>query len=135
MKTSEFLSKEISSLIEATSANKSEISSLLGKSREPNEYDRKKIKSIKASMKRDKARQAFLKTCLLYINTSPNEDYLKREVERISNRINLLLKNYKPLSADRHTNSEVSKHKKDYEKEMNVSKIRTQLTTLNFLLN
>lgn len=131
MKSAEFLQKEINSIIDATATNNQEIAKLR-KVENINDLDRKRIKSIKAAIKRDKTRQAFLKTCLLYINTSPNEDYLKREVERISNRINLLLKGYRPLDDERHTKSQITKHKNEYEKEMGVPKIRKQLTTINY---
>jgi len=134
MKTAAFLQKEIDLLVEATAKNKQEISSLYNK-KELSEYDRKEIKKCKAAIKRDKSRQSFLKTCLLYIKTEPNEDYLKKEVDRISNRINLLMTNYTPLDDERCTKSQISTHKKNYEKEMGVPKIRTQLTTINFLLN
>lgn len=134
MKSADFLQNEINQLIDATAANNQEIAKLR-KVENINDLDRKRIKSIKATIKRDKTRQAFIKTCLLYINTSPNEDYLKREAERISNRINLLLKGYRPLDDERHTKSQITKHKNEYEKEMGVPKIRKQLTTINFLLN
>jgi len=134
MKSAEFLQKEMDKLIEETSINKQKLQEYFKLSK-PNEYERKEAKKTKAAMKRDKSRQAFIKTCLLYIKTQPNEDYLKKEADRISNRINLLMEKYKPLTDSRFTKSQVSVHKKSYEKEMGIPKIRTQLTTLNFLLN
>ena len=126
MKSAEFLQKEINTLIETTSVNKQKISEV-NKSKKLTDYERKQIRQLKAENKRNKLRQSFLKTCLLYINTQPKEDYLKSEAERISNRINLLLK-------DKDFNNN-KKAKAEYEKEMGIVKIRKQLTTINFLLN
>lgn len=82
-----------------------------------------------------KDRMAFAKNCLLYIQTNPSEEFLAKEIDRISNRVNMLMKSYVALNETKNSVGDCLKHKKDYEKEMGIPHLRKRLSTLNFLNN
>jgi len=76
-----------------------------------------------------------LKLCMAYIETSPKEEFLEKQVNRIDERIKLIMLNYKPLDAERFPKAEVSKHKKDFEKLMGIPHLKNQLKILKYILN
>jgi len=92
--------------------------------------DKKHFRKAKQLRKR----VAYLRYILLYLESLPSEEYLKKEKEKMSNRIGLLMLNYQPLD-ERFTKAQVSKHKKNHEKEMGVTKIKDQLKTIDFLIS
>lgn len=126
MKTIEFFKEEIPNLI--GEMNGIQIT-----------LDNEKRSTERAKLRRQKKviqkRIDFLKFCRLYIETNPNPDFVKGEAERLANRINMYMETYVPLKSERHTKAECSKHKRDFEKEMGIPKLRTQLLTLHFINN
>jgi predicted nuclease with TOPRIM domain len=84
--------------------------------------------SINAARKR----LQFLSVCKNYLETKPTEDFLLQEKERIKKRISLLeewFPAYKGISTDQR------KWRAEYNKETGVGTLKTQLKTINFLLN
>lgn len=78
------------------------------------------------------SRAAYLRHCIYYLQTHPTEDFIRKESERLSNRISQFDVHYPlwvgPAGLD-------DKQKRStYEREMGYAKIKQQLKTLNFLL-
>lgn len=68
-----------------------------------------------------------------YLHTEPTQEFLDKELDRISNRINGFMKTYIPLDSERHTKATCTFHKRNYEKEMGIPKLRKQLTAINYI--
>jgi hypothetical protein len=79
-------------------------------------------------------RVAHLKMCVSYLKSDPSEDFIKKERDRVANRINLLLEAWiEPHESVQE--KEAKKMKKLYEKDMGIPQLRNQMSVLNFLLN
>lgn len=125
MKTSEFFKTEISKLREEMSVAKKELA-------EP-KLDEKRAKQLRGTVKRNKKKieeYTFFKN---YVETNPTQEFLLKESDRLSNRINKYLELYIPLAEDKYSKKQCSDHKKKYEKEMDIPKLRRQLSAVNFL--
>lgn len=96
--------------------------------------DKSKEKRDISAAKRLRKKIPQLKEYVLYLKTEPTEDYCKKEVARISNRINEIMKLYEPLDAERFMKSQVTAHKKQFEKMWELPKIRKQLMSISYLL-
>jgi predicted nuclease with TOPRIM domain len=84
--------------------------------------------SINAARKRIQ----FLNTCKNYLESEPTKEFLLQEKDRIKKRITLLeewFPAYKGISTDQR------KWRAEYNKETGVGTLKTQLKTINFLLN
>lgn len=95
--------------------------------------DRYKITNIR----KVKDRRRFVKKCIEYISTNPHEEFLQKEKDRLSNRINLFRAQYKEPDEEHLANMtgrEASKLRIAYEKEMGLPKLRKHLRTINYLL-
>lgn len=127
MKTIEFFKTEIPNLV-------SQMERLqIGINKSKTDKETSLLRKQKKTMKK---RLEFLTFCRNYIETNPSPDFVKKESERLTNRINMFMKNYEPpKNAETMFLKDVKAHKKAFEKEMGIPKIKTQLTTLNFLLN
>ena len=79
----------------------------------------------KRAAKRLRRKVSYLRICLKYIETNPTVEFMKKEQDRICNRINKFIDLY---DINQHGN------KKGYEKEMGIPKLRKQLSLINFLL-
>ncbi len=78
-----------------------------------------------------KKRLQFLATCKNYIESKPTEEFVKKEVTRLENKINLLTAGFiKPENID---NKTLAKIKSEYDSEMGIKKLRNQLRTLRYL--
>jgi len=86
-------------------------------------------------VKKLKKRITFLKTCMYYMQTEPSMEFLEKEKDRLNNRINMFMETYVPLDSTKYMKKDLSAHKKGFEKEMGIPKIKSQLVTINFLLN
>jgi hypothetical protein len=100
---------------------KTEIATL----REDCKYEKKLSKK-----NRMKKRILFLTLVQNYLESSPNELYLGREISRIENRINKIIDSfaYNPDLED----SE-KKQKRAFEKEMGIPHLRVQMRTLRYI--
>lgn len=117
MKTVKDVQKEIADI-------KSEVTKL----------DKSKEKKDIALRKRLRGKLPQLKQYVLYLETSPTKEYCEKEVDRISNRINEIMKLYIPLDADRFKKGEISAHKKSFEKQWDIPKVRKQLMAISYIL-
>lgn len=108
---------------------KSEMEEVMSEMKHEKEVDTKE--SINRYKKLNK-RLCHLKICLLYIESDPSIDFVKKEKDRVTNRINLFMDKY--VTPEGWGSSMKSKHKRDYEKEMGIPKLRKQLSTLHFIL-
>lgn len=68
----------------------------------------------------------------MYVQSDPSIDFVKKEKDRITNRINMTLEKY--VSLNGFSEIERKRHKKEYEKSMETPKLRKQLSTLYYLL-
>lgn len=117
MKTLKSIQKEISDII-------SEIK----------EADRHYDKKSATLSKRLRAKLSKLKYFKMYLETNPSDDYCKKEIERIENRINKIEQLYElPENPERFTRGQLSLMKKDYEKQWDVPKLKKQLMTLYYI--
>ena len=85
---------------------------------------------------RMKKRYIFLKMCYMYIESSPTDDFLNKEKDRLLNKINLINAGYEPNMKliERGLKKEEQDEHKFYNKIMNVSKFKEQLKCINFLI-
>lgn len=105
------------------------------------------MEDIKSDMKREKeadtkeslnrykklnAKLSHLKLCLMYLESEPTVEFITKEKDRLTNRVNKLMDLYvEPVGW---LKTLKLRHKRDYEKEMGIPKLRKQLSTLYFLL-
>lgn len=97
------------------------------------EFQKKKDDKKSANaIRRLKGKLEYLKLCLLYIESKPSEEFVKKEKERLTNRINAFMELYKVPESWGKTLK--ARHKREYEKDMGVFKLRKQLSTIHFIL-
>jgi len=125
MKTVEFFKSEISKI-------KSEMQTAKDLLSQP-KLDDEVAKRQRGIIKRGKKKIEEYTFFMRYIETNPTKDFLEKESTRLCNRINLLSENLKPIGETNMSKSVYSKYKKDYEKELDIPKLRKQLAAVNFL--
>ena len=97
--------------------------------------DKEKDKKSIALRKILRARLPQLKQYVLYLETNPTKEYCEKEVARISNRINEILKQYvPPQEPERFTKSQLTAMKKAFEKNWDIPKIKKQLMAISYIL-
>jgi hypothetical protein len=105
---------------------KKEIDSILSLDRN----EMKKREYIKHSK-----RVSFLNTCLMYIESSPDEQFVLKEITRLQNRIDAIKKQQPAFDLSPYRNSsEEKKLIESYLKEYRVPELNNQLKTLNYIL-
>lgn len=77
-------------------------------------------------------RAVFLKNIKLYLERSPTSSFIKSEIERIENRIELLMNQFFAIHIA--YNPSMSPLRRKYEKENDIPKLKMQLKTLRFIL-
>jgi len=95
--------------------------------------DEKLAKQSRGTIKRNKKKIEEYVLYMRYAETNPTKDYLEKEIDRITNRINKFSELYKPLDVERFDKKTCTTHKKAYEKEMGIPKLRKQLSALCFI--
>lgn len=111
-----------------------------------NENERiNRVGQKKSVIDRRKKRIAFLKLCKEYLSSSPTQDFLSKEKERIENRITAIETSYNVNSLDpslkvkKTRKGFTSKNEleimKDYKKVMGIPELKEQLKSITFLLN
>ena len=88
----------------------------------------------KAAETKLRKRIAYLRTCVLYLETNPSPSFLKAEIEKVENKISLRMVGFSLDGSLGMTKSFVLKLKKAYEKQYDVPKLREQVKTMRFLL-
>ena len=108
---------------------KKEIDNILSEIKEAGKIDSKESGKLERKLKK---KLQYLKTCLLYLETRPTKTFLEKEKDRLLNRINLIQKQLEiPENVAR---SEATKIRSKFEKQWDVPKLKTHLSTINFLL-
>ena len=79
------------------------------------------------AVKKLKSRKEYLLTCIAYLNTNPTQEFIEKEKERLMNR------NNKIMEGTPSGYGVTRKAKRDYEKLMDLPKIRLQMKTLQFI--
>lgn len=115
--------------MKTTKYMKSEIDTVMKDMKDAKDLDSPASKRLYKKLKK---RLDYLNVCLMYVESEPSSEYLKKEYDRITNRINLLVDAYVQPSYG--TMSERKKDKRDYEKKMELPKLRSQLMTVNFIM-
>lgn len=74
--------------------------------------------------------------CELYLRTAPSESFVLSEAERLEKRLSLIDEQYiPPPNHKMMQRKELTKAKKEYEKEYQVPKLKSQLKFLRFILD
>ncbi|MET7253441.1 hypothetical protein [Dyadobacter fermentans] len=98
-----------------------------------------KLKPEDKEFKQNKKRIEYLNECVLYLETSPTEEFLEREVKRLEANIVYIDKQFDKWLSRQHFSAQAphqrQKSKKTFEKESGIPKLRQQLKTIEFLLN
>lgn len=81
-----------------------------------------------------KGKLNVLKTCKMYLESKPSEDFVKKEKDKVSNRIDEIFKEYKPLDRDENSPKQCRQYLTIFEKNWEVPKLRSQLKVLKFIL-
>ncbi len=88
-------------------------------------------KSEKTKLKK---RVGLLRKCILYLETNPTDDFLKKEIDRLENRISLIMA-LCPLGEPKAVaGSVIKKMKIEYEKNHDIPKFREQVRVMRFLI-
>lgn len=87
----------------------------------------------KKELKRLKAMLPTLKSAILYMETNPSEQFLINEKNRVNRMINNRMDSF-PEPLQEVSLSVLKKAKKEFEKEHEIPKLRTQLKMINYLL-
>lgn len=93
-----------------------------------------KVSKTSKDIRRLKLRLPLLRVCKMYVETNPSEEFIKKEIGRLTNRIDAFMKTYVPLDETRFTLAVLKKHKKDFEKEMDMPKLKKQISALKFII-
>lgn len=88
----------------------------------------------KAAETKLRKRIAYLRTCVLYLETNPSPSFLKDEIEKLETKISLRMINFSIADADIKPKTVLSKIKKEYEKQFDIPKLRDQIKTIRYLL-
>lgn len=98
--------------------------------------DKSKDKKDKALAKKKRNKIPQLTQYLHYVQTEPTEDYCKKEIARIENRLDKIKKQYQPpVNEYKFTKPQLSAMKKNYEKTWDVPKLKKQLQAMNYILD
>lgn len=88
----------------------------------------------KAQETKLRKRLSFILMCERYVATNPSEDFLKKELNRLNNRLQIINKDMPkfPFGSDP---KYVAKKKQEYRKLMDVSDLTNKIQAVSFLLN
>lgn len=76
----------------------------------------------------------YLRKVVLHLETGPTKEFIENEVNRLENRLRKIEEHYISPSG-RLSTKQLSEYRKGFEKQWGIDKIKTQLKTLNFILN
>lgn len=97
-------------------------------------YEIENTEMKKAAETKLRKRIAYLRTCVLYLETNPSPSFLKSEIEKVENKISLRMVNFSLDGSLGMTKSFVLKMKKSYEAQFDIPKLREQVKTMRYLL-
>jgi hypothetical protein len=84
---------------------------------------------------REKGRMAFLRHVILFLETNPSEDYMRREAARLDKLITSLESQYETWTKNTPPDAPPNKFKSVFNKEMGLTLLRLQRKTAYFILN
>lgn len=91
-------------------------------------YNKKRYKDLEKQLE-------SATVCELYLRTEPSEDFVKKEKSRIGDRLKAIDNGYKPPhNYESMPKKELTKIRRQYDKEYQVSKLKAQLKFLEFIL-
>jgi hypothetical protein len=108
---------------------KTEIKEVLSEIQEADKFSKRGKKLIKKA----KQKLTYLKTCLAYIETHPSPEFIQKEIERLSNRINLLDTQYDEWKNLPRKDVIKGNLKTFYLKKVDVPHLKNQIKTLKFI--
>lgn len=85
-------------------------------------------------LSRLRKRMAMLKECLMYLETKPSEEFIRRQIEDAENKISLRMAGFSLDDVAPMEKGLASKIRRIYEKENNIPHLRLQVRTLRYLL-
>lgn len=89
----------------------------------------------KKEFSRLKKRLPLLKSTILYLKTEPTDEYCKLTKAELERKIGIHESRYVlPVSKDRMSKPQLNKHRKSYEKEVGIAKMKAQLIPINYIL-
>lgn len=91
------------------------------------EDDKKKEKKLRKKI-------PYLNTCIMYLESNPDELFIKQEIEKVETKINLRMQQFILDDIENKPKSLVSKLKRQHEKQYDIPKLREQVRTLRYLL-
>lgn len=104
-------------------------------SEEIKDLDKYADKKSIALRKRLRAKLPQLRLYIAYLRTEPTEEFCKKEVKRLSHRIDEILKHYTlPENHERFTKTQLTAMRKSFEKGWDIPKLRKQLMAVSYLL-
>lgn len=87
-----------------------------------------------AEVRKNKERIVLYNTCKMYMDTKPKKSFIEKEILRLENRINEIMKIYIPLDPEKVIQKLCTKHRVDFQKEMDIPKLKRQLSVLKLIL-
>lgn len=91
----------------------------------------------KSMLSKTKKRIEFLRLCKSYLESNPSEEFLKKDEERILNRMKLIHEGFDAWLKNGEEKPKVKKRedlKTIYEKKMDMPSLREKLATLKYIL-
>lgn len=88
-----------------------------------------------------------LSSYIPYIETNPKEEFIYKEIERITNRISAFTMQYVPINsfpdpmglkvevAGEYKKKQITYHRAKYEKDMGIPKLKQELKTLKYIIS
>lgn len=94
------------------------------------------LKKAQAAIRKARIEIKFLKIVKAYLQSSPTEDFCKKELKRIAGLLTTISERFTKATVGKKfaTLDEEKTFKKEYEKEYEVKKYKTQVKTLKFIL-
>lgn len=77
----------------------------------------------------------FLHTCILYIETNPDKEYIAAQIKMVETKIELRMRGFDESQFKDWSKRDFSKMKKIYEKEYDIPKLKTQVSAMKFLIS
>lgn len=71
----------------------------------------------------------------MYLESSPREDFIKTEIERLNRIIDSLETSYAAWVVPKEFINDPTKARSEFRREMGITKMKTQIKALRFLLN
>lgn len=88
----------------------------------------------KAIEGRLRKRIQFLNTCILYMETNPDQEFVSAQIKMVEGKINRRMEGFNEDDYKEWAKKDVAKVRKAYEKEYDIPKLRSQVSAMRFIL-